>query len=258
MAATVAVLVALGVGCDSAARRAAEEEAIRAEPPVQTGNLGDAMGARERVMPKLPTPQDRFMWAVREGDRTEAQRWLDKGAVVGRLDGGDAEVTGGATQTGAAILVAGVRGKGDLAFVTWLVERGASIDEVDDAGRTPLSWAASEGDVDLVEFFVERGADVHRADRLGRIPLHYAVFSSDAGVVDALLKSNSNINAQDSLGSTALMYACGKNLPEVVAILERAGADKTLRDNLGRTIVERAHGDNNPCVQSSTIPADTD
>lgn len=227
-------LASLGSSCDDDAERAAHEEALRKEPPVRTGNLNQAMGSAERVVPKLPTPQDRFMMAVRDGDRLQAERWLEKGATV---------------ESGEAILVAAVRGVGGVELVEWLVAGGAPVDEADDAGRTPLSWAAGRGELAEARLLARRGASVQAVDRLGRTPLHYAVFSGETSIVEFLLEAESDVDARDKLGSTALMYACSKNLAEVVRTLRNAGANPTLVDNLGRTAAQRAHGPDNPCVQ---------
>jgi ankyrin repeat protein len=221
------------IGCDRSAERAAEEESLRAQPPVRTGNLNEAM-AGERVPPKLPTPDERLMVAVRAGDREKVEDWLSEGA---RLD------------SKTPVLVAAVRGNGGLEFVKWLVSRGAEIDVADDAGRTPLSWAAGSGADDQVAYLLNRGANPATTDRLGRRPLHFAVFSGDEKVVRRLLSASADVNAQDSLGATPLMYACAKNHGEIVRALQAAGADPTIEDKLGRTAAERAHGDDNPCTE---------
>lgn len=225
-------LACAALSCDRGDRRAAEEDALRKRAPVKTATLEQAMGANERAVPKLPSAQDRFLFAVRQGDLEEAKRWLDKGA---ELDGKD------------AVLVAAVRGKGDLELIEWLIQSGAPLDAADDAGRTPLSWAASQGALRLVERLLGLGANVHRVDRLGRTPMHYATFSDETDVVEALLRAGADVNVQDLLGTTPLMYACSKNSRDMVGALHDAGADSTLVDKLGRTAAERAHGQGNPC-----------
>jgi hypothetical protein len=225
----------LGLGCDGARQREAEQQALQKRPPVASGNINQTMGADQRVVPKLPTPQDRFLIAVREGDRDAAARWLEKGSNIHE----------------GAVLVAAVRGRGDLAFAQWLVANGAGIDTPDEAGRTPLSWAAGRGSPPQVDYLLEQGASVESTDRLGRTPLHFAVFSAEDEVVQRLLAASAAVNAQDSLGSTPLMYACSKNLTKIVQTLLERGADPSLKDKLGRTAEERAHGPDNPCVLSS-------
>lgn len=226
------VLLLCVVGCDRAAEREAEEEALRQRPPVSGGNITQAMSA-ERVTPKLPTLEDRLLRAIRDGNRDGVERWLAEGEKLG---------------SGAPLLVAAVRGEGDLAFVQWLTDEGAALNVSDAAGRTPLSWAAGQGSGAEVAFLLKRGADASRADQLGRTPLHFAVFSGDPNVVTLLLDASADVNAQDSLGTTPLMYACAKNEADIVRTLRERGADDTLKDKLGRTAAERAHGEPNPCT----------
>ncbi|MFZ1863668.1 MAG: ankyrin repeat domain-containing protein [Polyangiales bacterium] len=228
-------LALLGLGCDGARHREAEQRALQKRPPVANGNINQTMGADQRIVPKLPTPQDRFLLAVRDGDRDAAARWLEQGANVHE----------------GTVLVASVRGKGDLAFTQWLVATGASIDTPDDSGRTPLSWAAGRGSPQQVDYLLKQGASVESTDRLGRTPLHFAVFSGQDEVVERLLAASAAVNARDSLGSTPLMYACSKNQNKIVQALLDRGADPSLRDKLGRTAEERGHGADNPCVVSS-------
>lgn len=231
-AALIGGLVFLSAGCDRAEKREAEAEALRKKPPVQTGSISEAMGS-ERVAPKIPSADERLLIAIRGGDRARAERWLDQGASIDPSE---------------AVLVAAVRGKGDLAFIEWLVGAGAAVDLPDAAGRTPLSWAAGQGSTEEVRFLLARGADVDARDQLGRTPLHFAVFGEANGVVSQLLDASADINALDSLGTTPLMYACAKNQPVIVDNLKARGADPNLKDKLGRTAAERAHGDGNPCA----------
>jgi ankyrin repeat protein len=228
--AALLVFALSSLGCDGRARER-EEEALRNRPPVSTGTINQAMSA-EPAAPRLPTLDERLLLAIRQGDREGVERRLADGASIDR---------------DAALLVAAVRGKGDRELLEWLVARGAGIDAADDAGRTPLSWAAGRGSLEIVSYLLEQEADATKADQLGRTPLHFAVFSGSEAVVERLLEAPVDVDAQDSLGSTALMYACAKNQRDVVQTLRERGADPDLRDKLGRTAAERAHGDPNPC-----------
>lgn len=225
------VLALCVLGCDRDAKREAEEQALQERPPVRSGNVTEVMTA-ERITPRLPSAQDRLLLAIRAGDRARVAQQLEEGA---KLD------------PNSALLVAAVRGEGDVAFLQWLVEEGAAIDIADESGRTPLSWAAGGGATDEARFLLKRGADIGKTDQLGRTPLHYAVFSGQVDTVTSLLEASADVNARDSLGSTPLMYACAKNQPEIVRTLRSEGADPKVKDNLGRTAAERAHGDDNPC-----------
>jgi len=226
-------------GCDREAERAAEEAALEPRPPVQTGSLSQAMGAGERAAPRLPTTQERFLLAVREGRRADAERFLREGAEVGDQE---------------AVLVAAVRGKAPRDLLEWLLGEGAPVDAPDGSGRTPLSWASGRGETDEVELLLARGASTETRDRLGRTPLHYAVFGGSVPVIRRLLEAGADVNSQDQMGSTPLMYACAKNQPGVIALLKESGADVAAKDNLGRTAAERAHGEDNPCRGKTSSP----
>jgi hypothetical protein len=232
-------LAALGFGCDRDRTRTAEETALVEREPVRSaGSVNQALGTGERIIPRLPTPQDQLLMSIREGNKEATARWLAEGASLG----GD----------NTASLVAAVRGQGDLAYVDWLVQQGAPVDAPDASGRTPLSWAAGRGSLDELGYLIERGADVAKTDRLGRAPLHFAVFSGEVPVVERLLAASADVNLQDALGTTALMYACSKNQSQMVQALRAAGADPALKDKLGRTASERAHGNDSLCqVESS-------
>ena len=45
-----------------------------------------------------------------------------------------------------------------------LIEQRADVDKSDDAGQTPLIWAAKAGQVDVVGLLIEEGADVDKSD----------------------------------------------------------------------------------------------
>lgn len=201
------------------------------------------MGVGERPIPKIPTPNDRFLLAAQELDRAALERWLGEGAEVGAQDA-----------VGSTATVLAVREGADTELLVFLLDRGAPLDVPDAAGRTPLSWAAGGGLAELVTVLLRRGADVATVDTLGRTVLHYAVFSGESAVLPSLLGAGAEVDHQDSLGGTPLMYACGKNDAQMVQALSEHGADPNIEDKLGRTAADRAHGEDNPCVGQLADP----
>jgi ankyrin repeat protein len=69
-----------------------------------------------------------------------------------------------------------------LATAELLVARGASIQAVDDRGRSVLMIAAERGHAEMVKWLMEHGADASLRDRQGKT----AADLSDAAVLDAL------------------------------------------------------------------------
>jgi len=65
---------------------------------------------------------------------------------------------------------------GDLIKVQTLLENGADPNAKDNAGHTPLHWAAHLGHVEIVELLLERGANPNAEDNYGSTPLHEAAF----------------------------------------------------------------------------------
>jgi uncharacterized protein len=116
----------------------------------------------------------------------------------------DARGPGGATPLHHAI----VEGRDDAAG--WLVDRGARIDQRDDAGRTPLELAASErgrqpvARAALVQRLLALGADVGARDARGGTLLHVAVRQQAPDVVAALLSRGLDVAATDADGATPL------------------------------------------------------
>jgi len=65
---------------------------------------------------------------------------------------------------------------GNLARVKALLKSNpVLLESRDDAGETPLHWAAFWGRVEVADFLIAKGAELHARDHAGRIPLDYAI-----------------------------------------------------------------------------------
>lgn len=157
-----------------------------------------------------------------------------------------------------ALLVAGadpsekdVKGHTPLMDACWvghwrviekLVERGASLAEVDSHGNT-LLHIASKGwsdETKTLEVLLEKGAEIEAKNEWGQTALGCASLQGCAKIVDFLIKHGSCVTtgdrggkqpipANDGGGSTPLHYACKKAHPKVVELLVKAGADVNSR-----------------------------
>ena len=76
---------------------------------------------------------------------------------------------------------------GDIDEVRRLTGRGMSVDVADDAGWTPIAYAAGRGDVSMVTFLLEHGADIERTGRDRRTPLMIARAARRNEVVERLV-----------------------------------------------------------------------
>jgi len=67
----------------------------------------------------------------------------------------------------------------EIDLVNALLEKQASLSEIDQQGRTPLHLAVNASGptsalFDIPDLLIEKGASLVVEDKFGRIPLHYA------------------------------------------------------------------------------------
>jgi ankyrin repeat protein len=131
-----------------------------------------------------------------------AKRLIDHGAP---LDARDAD--GLTPLLIAARRTAGRDAAKDLARL--LVEWGANVTVADSTGATALAGAAFAGDVEWMTYLVDRGASVKGADHDGRTLLHYALAGADRPAVKGcsaseaalfLMSKGADLNAKDKKG----------------------------------------------------------
>ena len=109
-------------------------------------------------------------------------------------------------------------------------------------GLTPLHLAAERDHLALAILLLDRGATVHERSDGGRTALHLAARSASSSVVEMLLeRGKADPNAATAKGRTALHYAASKaedgdeERREVLRVLRDWGADPTLEDKVGET-----------------------
>ena len=88
-------------------------------------------------------------------------------------------------------------------------EAAKSINTFDDAGFTPLMWAARNGHIQSVELLIQAGSDVNAHD-------------------------------ESTIGNTALGEIAGEASLEMVDTLLKAGADPTIRGWMQLNALDRA------------------
>jgi ankyrin repeat protein len=120
-----------------------------------------------------------------------------------------------------------------------LIERGAILDQCDEAGSTPLLKAASHGQVEMVDALLKLGASVSLRNLKGETPLHMAAYKGHIDVVRRLLKEPEALamidQKADTLGWSPLLFSAREGHTEVVNVLLAAGADPNFVDNYAET-----------------------
>lgn len=156
--------------------------------------------------------------------------------------------------------------KGDEETAAWLLEKGLSVEEIDDHGFTPLHYAAKQGSYPLLHLFLACGANSSRGTlqkltiddmlppqaqvlkpliktyRLAQknqkarreSEAHTAIRLNDAKHFPLLLRLN-DLNHQNRSGSTPLHFAVRHENPYFFRCLIENGADLEFEDYKGRT-----------------------
>jgi ankyrin repeat protein len=103
-----------------------------------------------------------------------------------------------------------------------LISHGASLDQVDETGRTPLFATCMAPKA--IKVLVAAGADVNARDRSGMTPLMSCSYSKD--VVEGLLAAGADPSLQDRYGETAARRAREMGSKETADILDAAVKNK--------------------------------
>jgi ankyrin repeat protein len=129
-----------------------------------------------------------------------------------------------------------------------LVDRGANVNETDEAGVTPLHYATATGLKGVVELLLAEGVDANARTlkewwfrgivsdmRVGVTALHAGAARGDANTVKVLLAHGAQLDAKDESGCTLLHYAATLANPSVVEFLIAKGANVNAEDRQGAT-----------------------
>jgi hypothetical protein len=119
---------------------------------------------------------------------------------------------------------------------------GASVDETDEYGTTPLILAAIGGHERITKLLLEAGADANRENDDHVSPILAASANCNDPVVTLLLRRGANPNAKGQTRQTPLMRAAENGCAVTVKVLLRAkGVDVKGADDTGKTALDYAH-----------------
>jgi len=123
-----------------------------------------------------------------------------------------------------------------LGTVQCLLKHRADPNIADVNGNTPLIKAVKLNNLELVKCIVAHTAtDVNKQNSELNSALHEASFKGNKEMVDRLLAAGANVNMQNSAGKAALHRAVSVNHLSVVKTLLDNGAHVNLQDSLGYT-----------------------
>lgn len=116
--------------------------------------------------------------------------------------------------------------RGDANKVAALLAAGADCHNVDPAGRSALTWAATQGKQPVVVVLLNGGARVDGLDNEGWTALMYSAYRGHAGVVKHLLEARADPMPRalsgDWEGRRALDIAKGRRHSECITLLHAA------------------------------------
>lgn len=142
-----------------------------------------------------------FLKAVRERDGQKVTDFINKpgsGAVI-------INTRDSATGEGALHIVTKRR---DVAWLSFLLAKGANPNQRDGGGNTALMLAAQLGFAEGLALLIDRRAQVDLPNSSGETPLIRAVQNRDIATVRTLLAAGANPNKADTAsGLTARQYA---------------------------------------------------
>lgn len=140
-----------------------------------------------------------FLKAVRDGDPTETQKYLDKPGAPA-LNSRD-PATG---ETALHILVK----RHDTSWLPVMLARGAQTEIRDNNGDTPLMMAATLSDPEAIRLLLDYHANVNTADGQGETPIIVAVQHRDLPTIRLLMASGADPRRADHItGKSARDYA---------------------------------------------------
>jgi uncharacterized protein len=131
----------------------------------------------------------------------------------------------------------------DRELVAALLRRGAKPGAINRYGATPLAEAARIANVELVAMLLEAGADANASNEDGQTALMLAARTGNVAVAELLVKEGADVNRRERFREqSAVMWAAAQSHPDMVAFLVAKGADLTIR------------AESNDQVQISTEP----
>lgn len=147
--------------------------------------------------------------------------WAETGKRPAKIQGMSPKVNINCTTPEGWTPLMQAAGYGHVEVVSFLLKKGADVDQTDEAGYTALMFAAEKGYAEIVDLLLEYGAAVNCSLFKEKVtPLMFAAKNGNKHIVARLYAANPHaIDLADHLGFTALMLAVQGDHAEAVQFL---------------------------------------
>lgn len=125
---------------------------------------------------------------------------------------------------------------GDLEIVRWLLELGASLDDVDIVGNTPLLYAVYGGHKHIIDELLARGRTLHERNLKNHTALLQAACGGHLEIVKWLLLQGFSLSEADHDGNTALLFAAWGGHLDLINFLLENGSSLSEQNHNGHSI----------------------
>lgn len=134
----------------------------------------------------------------------------------------------------------GAAGRGDVAVLKDLLERGADIEATDSRRRTALMAATQGNHLEAARELIKAGADVNAKDDIQDSPYLLAGASGYLDILQLTLAHGADLKSTNRYGGTALIPACERGHVETVRELLNTAIDVDHVNKLGWTALLEA------------------
>lgn len=131
-------------------------------------------------------------------------------------------------------------------FFYYLLQHGADCNlRTGEIGMSDFHRACGWANLDIIQLLLNYGASINQRDNIGKTPLMYSIdFRTNTyystQISELLIKNNSNVNEKDMNGLSPLHYACLKGKFDTLKLLLANGADPCTFNNNGNTPITYA------------------
>jgi ankyrin repeat protein len=113
---------------------------------------------------------------------------------------------------------------GQKEFIEFLINAGASLDNIDNEGSTLMHAACIMPDLKTIEYLFEKGFEINARDKNNFTPVFWAACNSDLKVVEFIVNKGAELNILSKENKTPLDYAIEESTKEIINLLRSHGA----------------------------------